>query len=403
MTTHLHIRLTTPDGSVLPAGELVVADPGDNGSLAGQFRYFPSYLANPRAFALDPIRLPLTDTIYNANRPAAGVHAVFEDSLPDDWGRRLLIRRHRLGRGHQRVPHLLEAMEHGLGALSFLAPGKQTTGGDLSATTLENLMELALRFERGEELDSDEYLPLLAAGSSPGGARPKVLIQDRGREWIAKFPSVRDIFDMVGLEAATMEMARQAGIRTAETEMTPCGDAKILLVRRFDLSPAGGRYHMISMQTLLGAEGYYTFGYRDLAEILRRVSASPAVDLLQLFRQMVFHAMIGNTDDHLKNFCMLHGDEGWRLSPAFDLLPNVGRNQEHQLRIGDSFLPPDRSVLLNEARSFNISRRKTAEEIIDTVATAAADTDRLFRRFSVPPPDREHFQNDISRRLQRIT
>jgi len=33
--------------------------------------------------------------------------------------------------------------------------------------------------------------------------------------------------------------------------------------------------------------------------------------------------MIGNTDNHLKNFLMLHDETGWRLSPAFDLVPNI--------------------------------------------------------------------------------
>jgi serine/threonine-protein kinase HipA len=402
VTIHLHIHMTTPDGTVLPAGELVVAEPEANGLLAGQFRYFSSYLAHPMAFSLDPIHLPLTDVIFDANRPTAGVHAVFEDSLPDDWGRRLLIRQHHLAHGYRRVPQLLAAMEHGLGALSFLSPGKQPTTHSRSGTSLEHLMELAGSFERNEELEDKQYLPLFAAGSSPGGARPKVLACHRGAEWIAKFPSVRDIFDMVGLEAATMELARQAGIQTALTEMVPCGSGKILLVRRFDLTPPGGRNHMISMQTLIGAEGYYSLGYRDMAEILRRISAAPAEDLMQLYRQVVFHAMIGNTDDHLKNFCMLHGQKGWRLSPAFDLLPDVGGNLEHQLHINHSFLPPDKSALVNEARSFNISRRKTAEEIIFSIAETATGADAVFQKFEVPPSDRRQFTNDISRRLKKM-
>jgi serine/threonine-protein kinase HipA len=61
---------------------------------------------------------------------------------------------------------------------------------------------------------------------------------------------------------------------------------------------------------------------------------------------MVFNIMIGNTDDHLQNFIMLHDDSGWRLSPAFDLLPNIGFNQEHVLRIGMNTLPPNAAALL---------------------------------------------------------
>ncbi len=58
-----------------------------------------------------------------------------------------------------------------------------------------------------------------------------------------------------------------------------------------------------------------------LADVIRHVSTQPGQDLQRLYRQMVFNVMLGNTDDHLKNFIMLHNDEGWRLSPAFDLVP----------------------------------------------------------------------------------
>ena len=87
---------------------------------------------------------------------------------------------------------------------------------------------------------------------------------------------------------------------------------------------------MISLQTLLKAEGYHTCRYKDILDVVRKFSAEPAIDSERLFRQMVFNAVIGNTDDHLKNFWMIYGaGEGWRLSPAFDLVPDIGRRDEH--------------------------------------------------------------------------
>jgi hypothetical protein len=68
---------------------------------------------------------------------------------------------------------------------------------------------------------------------------------------------------------------------------------------------------MVSMQTLLRAEGVYRFGYGDLFEIIRKYSFQPEIDSASLFAQMTFNALIGNTDDHLKNFTMLHDDHGY--------------------------------------------------------------------------------------------
>jgi hypothetical protein len=39
----------------------------------------------------------------------------------------------------------------------------------------------------------------------------------------------------------------------------------------------------------------------------------------------------GNTDDHLKNFSMLHKETGFCLSPAYDLLPDIHGKRSHSL------------------------------------------------------------------------
>jgi serine/threonine-protein kinase HipA len=118
------------------------------------------------------------------------------------------------------------------------------------------------------------------------------------------------------------------------------------------------------MQTLMKAEGYYTAGYRDLADIIRRVSTNPGDDLLKLFKQLLFNVMIGNTDDHLKNFCMMFDGDGWKLSPAFDLLPNIGLNREHVLLIGYHNIVANKEVLIQEAKNFGIKQQAKADAII---------------------------------------
>jgi serine/threonine-protein kinase HipA len=324
----LDVWLTLPSGESLKAGVLVVADPDPvNGALHGQFRYDSNYLNNPQSFPLDPLHLPLSKEIFNADRPYIGVHGVFEDSLPDDWGRKLMVRLHNLSRNEQRVPQLLLLLgNHGLGALSYVEEGRpelKTTG--ISCRHLPKLALLAERFEQDPTIVADdEFSLLLQAGSSPGGARPKALVEDENGLYLAKFASIKDQLDVVSLEAAAMEIARRAGIETAETKIMPLASGKCLLVKRFDINETGGRNHLISVQSLLKADGYYNAGYQDLAEVLKHVSTNPGEDLRRLYQQLVFNAMIGNTDDHLKNFLMRHDNKGWRLSPAFDLLPNIG-------------------------------------------------------------------------------
>ena len=107
----LDVWLTLPTEESIKTGALVVSDPDIvQGTLQGQFRYTSEYLEHPEAFPLDPLHLPLSTEIFEADRPRAGIHGVFEDSLPDDWGRRLMVRSHKLGREDQRVPNLLRIL-----------------------------------------------------------------------------------------------------------------------------------------------------------------------------------------------------------------------------------------------------------------------------------------------------
>mgnify|MGYP000937143001 FL=1 len=317
----LDIWLTLPTGERLRAGELACANADGQGRYTSAFRYTADYLADPRAFPLDPVGLPLTPGEFQGSQLEAPLMAL-EDALPDDWGRRLLILRHALPRGRQSAPHLLQALAgQGLGALAFTPPGDTPRPHDDSATLtdLPTLTDAARRLEQDGEVDQAHRL-LLAAGSSPGGARPKVLLRDAAGHWIAKFGSRRDEVDMVGLEAASLELARMAGLQVPDFRLeTLAGGRRALLVKRFDLAPAGGRHHMLSLRALLQAGGYDVLRYTDLIAALRQHGAQPEIDVPRLFRQMVFNALLGNTDDHLKNFWMLRDARGYLLSPAFEI------------------------------------------------------------------------------------
>ena len=109
--------------------------------------------------------------------------------------------------------------------------------------------------------------------------------------------------------------------------------------------------------------------------------------------------MIGNPDDHLMNFCMLFDGQAWRLSPAFDLVPNIGLNLEHILRIGLSNQVPDRGTLFAEAKKIGIKQRPKADEIMNTMLSVVSDWKKVFKEFEVPKRDIDVLGRDIESRL----
>lgn len=397
----LPVRITLPNGTTVQAGNLACTEPDESGAYESEFAYSDAWLIHRDRFPLDPISLPLGRGRFRSRRLEPPL-AVFDDALPDDWGRELIVRTQSLPRRQQGEPYLLQLMARqglGLGALRFGETGTDREGSP--APSLAELARSAQRFEAGLALDTAALQALFAAGSSPGGARPKALVADASGEWLAKFPSARrdGRFDIVGLEATGLDLAARAGIDVPEHRLAELGSGsrRALLVRRFDVTAQDGRRHMISLRSLCKERpGLYALSYTELAEAVRRASDLPQDDIDRLFRLMVFNSAFGNTDDHLKNFWMLHDDDGYRLSPAFDLLPDVGEKREHSLAFEYSRSAATRDELLSLARQWGV---RNATEVIDAVVAGMQAFGQVARSRGVPKANVEEIGSDVGRRV----
>ncbi len=393
---HIHVKIRFESGETTHCGDILCEAPSDSGFIRGDFRYDAEYLNHPSAFPIDPVSLPLKDQVFQSSRPT-GVFGVFEDSLPDDWGRQLLVKKHKLSRKNQHPPGLLMALgANGLGALSYQSNKTYQTEKNASVLELETLLDAAEKYESGSYSEDDEINILLRAGSSPGGARPKVLVKDKkNTHWLVKFPSIKDRYAIVPIEFATMMVAQKAGIQIPELKLSACGRKRVLFVKRFDVWGKNGRHHMISLQTLLKADNWYNLSYRDIVDVLRKYSCQPEIDLEQLYRQMVLNAYIGNTDDHLKNFSMLHTVNGFCLSPAYDIIPDVNENRSHVLNFEFDPTFPGKNLLLTLGKkAFGISDVK---KIHDNVRDAVETWKDVFLENDVPGNDIERLSPNIDK------
>ena len=390
------------DGSREIAGVLAMGDPAPNGHYRAEFRYDGSWLKSKRRFALNPESLSLssgTFSGYNLNPPLS----VFNDALPDRWGRALLLHGLPLS---QRADSLLLSLRarNGLGSIEFIEQGVPPPAlvDQASSLALATLLDAAEKFEAGLPVDDFHLRRLLAAGTTAGGARPKVTVSDEAGDWIAKFPSkiLDGRFDITGLEKAVMDCARAAGMPVPDTRIVHVGTKKLILIRRFDVTREGGRHHMISLSTLCRERLDYTVsGYDDLADAVRKHSANPSEDLAGLFKHAVFNGLAGNTDDHLKNFAMLHDTGGYRLSPAYDLLPDVNMNQEHVLFFGQQRFIESRITVIDMARRWGIT---DPVRILEDVLAGLSRFDEFARLAGVPEVNVAEIEKDLDRRARRV-
>lgn len=153
--------------------------------------------------------------------------------------------------------------------------------------------------------------------------------------WIAKFHDPQ-LPELPRVEFATATWARASGLDVPRVRLgraeevlvlppgIPTGDGTVYLIERFDRGPDGRRIHMEDLgQVLDRPPGQAQFtGSAEL--IAAMIGALTPVDLRQFCERLVFCALCGNGDAHLKNWSLLYCDgRNPRLSPAYDLVATV--------------------------------------------------------------------------------
>lgn len=314
----------------VPCASLKIREVGA-GAFQGTFTYGKRYLERPNVIALDPYHLPLSAKPLYFTK-LKGIPGALRDASPDAWGRRVI--QARLARPEADITemeYLLNGPDDGAGNLRFglsVAP----PGPVRPFNRTHQLQELTKAAEQLEETGKlpHEILERLEPGTSMGGARPKTTVEDQQHIYLAKLPEKRDRHNMQRIEYATLELARAAGLRVCGARLETVGKAEALLLLRFDRewnpdAQAYARHGLVSGLTVLDAEDGYTgrerWSYRLLADELRRWSIKPDEDRRELFMRMVFNAMVTNNDDHPRNHALLRTPSGWRLSPAYDIVP----------------------------------------------------------------------------------
>jgi serine/threonine-protein kinase HipA len=308
------------------------------------FEYDPAWLKSAHALVLDPNLGLFTGPQYA--RDGHANFGLFLDSSPDRWGRVLMQRREaqqakteeRNVRTLMESDYLLGVYDgHRMGALRFRLSEDEPfldNQSDMAAPPWAKLRDLefaSLQLERQDAENDNAYNTwlkmLIAPGGSLGGARPKASVLDSyGHPWIAKFPSRRDEINVGRWEYLVYQLAQAAGVETIQSDVRNfSGEYDTFLSKRFDRTESGERVHFASAMTLLGKQdgddGDTGVSYLDLAEFLMRHGAQANKDLEQLWRRIVFYICVSNTDDHLRNHGFLLQDDGWVLSPSYDINP----------------------------------------------------------------------------------
>lgn len=367
---------------------------------------------------LSPFRLPteFEGPVEESERTYRGLHGLFNDSLPDGWGL-LLMERALRARGID--PERITALDrlafigiHGMGALTYHPP---TDRDDADALDID-LTEVAAQSRRILEGSAEDILPeLIRAGSSPMGARPKVVVGVRAdyghlitgtadlptgySHWLIKFAAKEDPIDMGPIEAAYADMAREAGITFPRIHLFAARDGRHYFgVQRFDRNPEhpSRRIHVHTFAGLIHHN--HRFPSQDYLDLLKatRILTQNHQDVVEAFRRMVFNILAHNRDDHTKNFAFQMSVAGeWRLAPAYDVTYSSGPAGEHTMMVAGAGLAPTRAHVNAVAEASSLEPREV-RETIEAVRTAVAQWSDIASRHGVSPTSARTIQRRIA-------
>ncbi len=350
------------------------------------FEYHPDFAS--KRLALSPFRLTVGEGAKEAPyQPFGGLHGMFNDSLPDGWGRLLLDRRlqnlnydFRLLTPLDRLAYLGQT---GVGALRYI-PNKvfgKSAGGDIDLDWLA--AEAAAVQNEIDEADVDR-LQEIQGGSA--GVRPKIMIglnQKTGKviadsgsgladgfdPWLVKFKANVDPAEIGREEYAYSLMAKAAGVEMPLARLIKTKKGSYFAVKRFDRT-AEGSVHVQTASGLLEADHRApSIDYDTLLRVTRALTRDER-HVRQMFVRMVFNVLAHNRDDHAKNHAFLMAKDGtWHPTPAYDLTLSEGPGGEHNLAVAGEGRNPTKTHIMKVADKASIPKAQ-AEQMFEQVRAA---------------------------------
>ena len=342
-----------------------------------------------------------------------GLPEFLADSLPDNWGERVMKHwaDHYGGKVRLTPVDALSLMgKRSMGAFEFepyMEKWEKTT--DIRLPELYELASIIMeesKFPEGED-PLIHLQNLFSVGTSAGGKRPKAIIainQETGeiksgqgllpteyKYYILKF-NERKQFPTTLLEKTYYDMAVEAGIPMMPSSLMDINGTPNFLTERFD------RVNGVKVHTqTLAALAPEADSYEDLFSVARKLGV-PNEELVKLYRQTVFNFFGDNLDDHNKNFSFIMKQNGdWHISPAYDLcftfdLTGMGFANRHELSVCGKDKDITKDDLLNFGKANDI---RAAESIIKEVS----DVLQSFKEYAAKNGVSEVYAEVIQKKL----
>ncbi len=379
---------------IIPVGRLATRDSNI------YFEYDQDFINS--GLEISPFKLPLSSGLQTFDyRPFEGLPGVFNDSLPDGWGRLLFDRyirsQNMLPDDFSPLDRLAHIGVKGLGALVYQPDYSDDGEVEHNEINLDLLYKNMQDVMEGEA--NDVLKRLIDLNGSSAGARPKALIginkakdhiilgqhhlPDSHEHWMVKFPNSTDGTDAGAIEYAYALMAKEAGIGMMPVHLFEASQgAGYFATERFD-RVGNQRFHMHTVSGLLHADFRMpSLDYEDLIGLTSALTKDVR-EVEKMYRLAVFNVLSHNRDDHSKNFSFLMDDKGeWKFSPAYDLTFSSGPRGHLSTMVMGEGQSPSIEHLVRLGAVANLKRAEI-DDIIEQTKQALEQWENLAVNYGV--------------------
>ncbi|WP_440657822.1 type II toxin-antitoxin system HipA family toxin [Ensifer adhaerens] len=367
------------------------------------YAYGASYRRRKNAISIYEPELPVREGVI-APLNGLSMASCIRDGSPDAWGRRVIINKLTGQRADavgvpdiSELTFLLQSGSDRIGALDFQASSTEYVPRLAAQASLDELLEAAALIEKGLPLPPALDHALKNA-TSIGGARPKALVDDGNKKFIAKFPAGNDTYSVVKAEFIAMKLAAACGLSAAAVSMTRAARKDVLLIERFDRTHTNDgwtRRSMVSALTMLGLDELMAryASYEDFAELIRHRFSDSKDTLRELYGRICFNVLCGNTDDHARNHAAFWDGKMLALTPAYDICPQArtGNEATQAMLIKGESRASTLATLLAAASDFHLKEAEAAALIEQQVATIAEHWQSVCDECELSPVDHKLF------------
>jgi serine/threonine-protein kinase HipA len=286
----------------------------------------------------------------------------------------------------------------------------------LLSYTRDNIEELALQvLERSTSVTGVQPKLSLDINRGAKNEPDKLTIVGLWGNYILK-PQSPVYKAMPELEDLTMRLAELSGIATAVHGLIRMADGELAYItRRMDRGDGGEKLSMLDMCQLTNrlTEHKYRGAYVQLAQTIKRYSATPMLDVQRFWEIVLFSWITGNSDMHCKNFSLIERRGiGYQLSPAYDLLAVLltGIKDDDELAMplvgfgaedGKAINGFGRMSFLGAMTQSGIED-KVANRIIDKMILSARKWDKVIDSSFLVEEMKSAYKSLVAERLERL-